>query len=295
MLAVVAIVFYIPPVWLFVGNVAINLLLPVAEAQTIEAKNASPTYNTSLSGNIARLDQPIPRICGRHKITPPFAAQPYMQFDANGDQYYYALFAVGIGNHGIERALIDDTDLRHFADVVVNKYLPPGTPPTTVLANVATAPEVAGQDVTTSRYVGGFAACAPRKKATHIGIDIVAPRGLGVAGDDGSIGMSTLEWRVEVRALDDFGAATTSWTPLASESRSASTTKVQRWSFTYELPVPIRRKSGLSGRTRSTTTPAGSMICSGRACARTSKKLHHCTRTPRITRSCFAQAINSVR
>lgn len=222
-------------------NVAAAVLLPVVGPAMANEQSASPTYSTSLSGNIARLDQPIPKVCGRHKLTPPFAAQPYLEYDSNGDQFYFAVFAVGIGTHTIERALIDDTDITHFADVLTNQYLPAGTLPSVAKVNVVTAPEVAGQDMVTGRYIGGFAACAPRKKAASIGIDVLAPRGLGVADEEtGDMGITTLQWRVEIREIDDFGDAVSPWTLLATESKTAATTEVQRWSFKYDLPTPIR-------------------------------------------------------
>lgn len=224
---------------IFVGSAAINALLPQLLPKQADPQTASPTYSTNLSGNIARLNQPIPRICGRHKVTPPFAAQPYVEFRDN-DQYYYALLCVGIGNHMVEATLIDDTPLSHFSDVLVSRYLPPGTLPTDVLANVATAPEVAGQDMVRDRYIGGFAACAPRKRVTHIGIDIAAPRGLGYQLDDGSMGNWAIEWRVEVRPISDFGQALGSWAVLGTESRVAATVTPQRWSFKYALPEVIR-------------------------------------------------------
>lgn len=221
------------------ANLALNALLPMKQAEMHDPQSASPTYSTALSGNIARLDQPIPRICGRHKVTPPFAAQPYLEY-INNDAYYYAVFAVGIGNHEIESVLIDDTSLSHFADVLTSRYLAPGEAPLNVLANVATAPEVAGQDMATGRYVGGFAACAPLQKASAIGIDILAPRGLGAALDDGSMGITTIEWRVEVRPIDDFGVAVGPWTLLAAESRTMSTVTPQRWSYKYTLATIAR-------------------------------------------------------
>lgn len=218
------------------GNLAINALLPL-QAQNLGAEIASPspTYNTSISGNQARIYQPIPKILGTHLVYPPFAAQPYAEFEDN-DQYYYALFAVGVGQHSIIRALIDDTDINRFADVLVSRYLPPGTAPTSVAANVVNAPEVAGGELLPGRYMGGFAACGPRLTAARIGIDVVAPRGL--IGNDGSA--RSVTWRVESRPIDDFGAPLAPWSVLATETRTATTSTAQRWTNTYTLS-PVAR------------------------------------------------------
>ncbi|MEO8153554.1 MAG: host specificity factor TipJ family phage tail protein [Rhizobacter sp.] len=233
---------YVVGAFAAIAGYALNGFLPVLLAQQYDPGAQSPTYSTGLSGNQARLYQPIPKICGRHQTFPPFAAQPYSEFDETGNQYYHALLAIGVGNHAIERIQIDDTDINHFSDVLTCEYLAPGVAPTVVLPNVVNAPEVAGAnlEMLTGEYIGGFCACGPRAKATHIGIDIIAPRGLGLSGGDGSIGSQEMKWRVEVRPLNEFGTPVSPWSVLANETRTANTNQVQRWSKKYELDTPMR-------------------------------------------------------
>lgn len=224
------------------GNLALNALLP--PTQPLEGANPETpktVYSTSLGGNLAKAFDPIPKIVGRHLIFPPFAAQPYTEFGADGEQYYYALFAVDIGNPRLERSLIDDTDITHFQDVLTNRYLAPGEQPTTVGANVVTSPEVAGQTMDTAFYIGGFAACAPRLVTGTLGIDVVAPRGLGTQNGDGSISAYSVSWRVEVRPINEFGVPTGPWAILATEDRTAATSTPQRWTVTYSLGSPAFR------------------------------------------------------
>ncbi len=221
-------------------SIASSVLLPMEGPAQREERKTSPTYSTSLSANEARLYEAIPKICGRHQVYPPYAGRPYYEYDENGDQYLYALLVVGEGNHIIERKLVDDTDLNHFQDVLVSTYLAPSVQPALVQANVVTAPEVTGQNMLTARYIGGFAACRPKFTATHIGIDVIAPRGLGLADSGGTIGDITVTWRVEVRALNEFGVATTPWEIIATETRTVADSKTQRWSVKYELDAPIR-------------------------------------------------------
>lgn len=222
------------------GGLLINALLPPTVATRPDVQAVSPTYSTSLTGNQARSEQPIPKLCGRQRVLPPFAAQPYFEYDANGDQYYYAVFAVGYGNHVLERALIADTPINHFADVLTAAYLPPGTQPTRVKANVVTAPEVGGIDMLTGAIIGAFSASGPGLPVSGVGIDMLAPRGLAHQNDDGSMGSLTMTWRVEYRVIDDFGVATTNFTLLAAETRTANKTKVQRWTNVYSLPASLR-------------------------------------------------------
>jgi hypothetical protein len=223
-----------------VGLTVSNLLLPptLPESQNQQAANA--VFSTSLSGNQAKLDQPIWKVCGRRKITPPFACEPYLEFAETDtgfdcDQFYYALFAVGEGNHDLEQALIGGTPIGHYDDVIVSQYLPPGTPPSQVLANVSNCPAVSGSLLDSGRYVGGFAACKPKRTCAAIGIDIVATRGLGKGTSP-----LTVSWRVESRTIDDFGVATSVWSTLGSGTKTGATNTPQRWSQKFVLSTPAR-------------------------------------------------------
>lgn len=221
-------------------------------AQVQSDKDASSTYSTTISGNQARLYNVIPKICGRHQTFPPFAGTPYNEYDDNNEQYIYAVLTLGIGNHTIERTLIDDTDINQFQDVLTCTYLPPGTLPTIARANVITSPEVAGQDLLPSLRVGGYSACGPKQVAEAVGIDIMMPRGGGIQ-DASSGDLSGLEvsWRVDVCALNEFGVRISPYVTLATETRTVADREPQRWTYTYELDPPIRpmiRIQRLSGK-----------------------------------------------
>lgn len=224
------------------SSALINALVPI-EQPGQGGQSQSSTYNVSLSGNQARLGQPIPVIYGRMQVFPDFAAQPYVEFDHSvseaGDQYYSALLAVGHGAYVLESLNIDDTDIDHFSDVQYN-VLPPGTAPSLVNAAVVTAPEVSGQDMLSGQYIGGFSACAPRRRATAIGIDIIFPRGLGMADSGGDIDDKTVTWRVEWREINDFGRPVTPWAIMASETLTLALNEPVRRSYRYELAQPAR-------------------------------------------------------
>lgn len=231
-------------IYIYAANAAYNLLVPPSTPRqpARPQDTGGGVFSTNLTGNTARLDQPIWRICGRREINPPFAAQPYFEFlprvgaedpDLDREQYYYALFAVGIGDYNVI-AKIGNTPISRFADVLTAEYLPPGVAPTAVAANVTTADEVSSQVMESGRYVGGFAACAPRRTCAFIGIDVVATRGLGKTG------ALTVSWRVETRPINDFGQILGAWTVLATESRTAFTSTPQRWSNKYTISTPAR-------------------------------------------------------
>lgn len=228
------------------AQLVINALLPpVGPEQLARPQQTGDAFSTSLAGNEARIDQPIWKICGQREINPPFAGQPYFEYrpragdsdadpDLDNDQYFLCLFAVGVGNHNVV-AKIGNTPITRFADVVRATYLPPGTLPTEVQANVTSAVEVSSAQVMESgRYVGGYAACAARRTCAAIGIDVSAVRGLGKTG------ALTVTWRVEYREINDFGQVLGNWATLANETRTAFTATPQRWSDKYTLPSPAR-------------------------------------------------------
>lgn len=232
--------------YLAAANAAFNILVP-PRAPRAPDQLAAPgsIFSASLAGNSARLDQPIWRSVGRVKITPPFAAQPYVEFRASDianptvdtDQYYYAVFCLGIGPYAVEKAFIGKTPIAHFKDVIVAQYLAPGVLPSTALANVVTSDEVSALEMPEGRYVGGYIASRPGDTVTSVGIDIAAPQGLGL-----DVSPLTVEWQVEAREVDDFGrpAGTGEWQIIGTESRTAATNTPQRWTNRYTLATPIR-------------------------------------------------------
>lgn len=232
------------------GQLLINALLPLEQPAQAGTQAPSQTYTTGLSGNRAKPFDPIPKICGRHQTFPPYAAQPYTRFDPyrqeagkeeGGDQFFHALFAIDVGDPDLERVLIDDTPIDHFADVLTARYLPPGAAPQDVQPNVATSVEVTGQELKTGRYVGGFAACAPMKKAKALEYDVMALKGLGSVNDDGSVAQRAVEWRVEVRPIDDFGNPLGRWKAAEIRTMADHTTSPRRWSFKVDIgATPFR-------------------------------------------------------
>jgi NlpC/P60 family protein len=228
--------------WIIAANVAYNLLVPPSQPRRPDQPIQGDVFSTGLSGNEARLDQPIWKVCGRREITPPFACQPYSEFrpkdgepdpTKDNDQYFNCLFAVGVGNHDVV-AKIANTPITRFADVLTAQYLAPGVQPSSVLANVTTASEVSSQVMDSGLYVGGFSACAPNRTCSAIGIDVIATRGLGKTA------ALTVTWRVEYRPINDFGQVLGSWAVLGTESRTGFTATQQRWSSRYELGTAAR-------------------------------------------------------
>ena len=197
----------------------------------------SPTYSLQGQGNYARLAQPIPVIYGRHLIYPDLAATPYGEYQGN-EQYLHQLHCIGLGEYDLEQIRIEDTPIASFEEVNF-QIVSPGSSVTLFNPDVVTAPEVAGQELLSGSWTGGFAINPADSEVTHIGIDVLLPRGLYYANDTGGLEVRSASWKIEVRAIDTEGDPVGNWLTLGSESMSAATTTPQRLSFKY--PVSLGR------------------------------------------------------
>ncbi len=261
-----------------VGTTLVNVLLPppkpAAPSFGKGVPSPSPTYSLAAQGNQARLTQPIPVVYGRHRVYPDLAATPWAEYDGN-EQYLHQLHCIGQGAHEVEQIRIEDTPIASFEEIET-EIVAPGGAVTLFETDVVTAPEIAGQEligvndretavttndageevtVTDDGWIGPFTANPAGTDATGIGIDVVMPRGLYYAADDGSLEARTVTWEVEARAVDDDGAATGGWIAAASESVTAAENTPQRRSYRYALDagryeVRVRRTNDKSGDAR---------------------------------------------
>ena len=248
-----------------VGTTLVNVLLPppkpAAPSFGKGVPSPSPTYSLAAQGNQARLTQPIPVVYGRHRVYPDLAATPWAEYDGN-EQYLHQLHCIGQGEHEVEQIRIEDTPIASFEEIET-ELVPPGGAVTLFETDVVTAPEIAGQELIgvndreagEDGWVGPFTANPAGTDATGIGIDVVMPRGLYYAADDGSLKARTIAWEVEARAVDDDGEATGGWIAVASESVTAAENTQQRRSYRYALDagryeVRIRRTNDKSGDAR---------------------------------------------
>lgn len=219
------------------GKMVINAMMPDAAGSSSrlraqQTQQPSPTYTLSAQGNSARLLEPIPVQYGRHLCYPDYAAEPYTDYQGN-EQYLYQLFCIGQGEYDIETVRIEDTPVASFAEITY-EVVSPGQRVKLFPTNVITASEVSGQEITTTT-LGPFVANPPLSRANKIAIDVVCPRGLFFANDEGGLNSMTLSFRTEARAINDLGVATGSWTTLGTESISAANSTPIRRSYLYTV------------------------------------------------------------
>lgn len=203
-------------------------------------KGESPTYATGVQGNRPRMYQPVPKICGRCRVFPPYAAEPYREIRTDGEEYLYVLFALSIDGMAIERVQIEDTNLAYFSDVITSRYLAPGEQPVDVLANVLTSTEVGTQEMLTTKVIGPINICPPQFTVERIGVVITGPRGIGLADTDGNLGGLEVSWRVDISDVNEFGTRISNWQTLAIETETAASREVVRWDKIYDVTPPRR-------------------------------------------------------
>lgn len=138
------------------GSLLVNALLSPSAKKEASGEldtTGSPTYNIQSQGNQARLLQPIPRLYGRHILTPDYAAKPYTYYD-NNDAYLCQLFCLGVGKYDLEEVRIDKTAVLKngiltdsYRQIEIIKY-EPNQYVGGLIAEVETSAEVSAQEVT---------------------------------------------------------------------------------------------------------------------------------------------------
>ena len=220
------------------GSALINSLVPrpnVTGSQLNAALQPSSVYNLQSQGNQARLGGVIPRIFGRHLTYPDFAALPYAEYIGN-EQYLYQLFCIGEGEYQIDAIRLDDTSVANFPDATYEIIKPFG-PVTLFPSNVFSSIEVAGQELLQNVPVGPFAANPAGSAINKIAIDLVLPRALFYANDNGELSAMSIGVKIEYRNIDDTGLPVGTWIRPAWFVISLATTTPIRRTIEYALPL----------------------------------------------------------
>lgn len=250
---------------------------PVNPAGTgMDVKEASPTYSVSAQGNVARVNSPIPRVFGRHLIYPYYIAAPFVEI-VGGKQYLTQIFLIGHGKYLPEEPNLEDSKLNSFAKVDwafayydasgnVGFGLSYNGIGTAAWANewhhrVVTSGEVSGQTLLGSNeagyaWVGPFVVNKAGTEITAVQIDMVCPRGLYYANNDGSFSSKTVSWEFQAQRVTEGGAGTGDWIPISVNQTYTGTSRVGRMipehagepSYGELLPaVTVKLDTGVKG------------------------------------------------
>ena len=218
-----------------IGSMLINALIPPPKppaAQRMADLNASPTYTAQAQGNQARIGQPIPVIYGRHRVYPDFAAMPYAEFE-NNDQYLYQLFCIGQGEYvaHLDTLKIEDSPITSFPDADW-EVVEPGQKVTLFPTGVVTSGEVAGQEMDT---LGPFVINPTETEINKLAVDIICPRGLYYANDEGGLDSRSVSFSFYARKIDDIGNPVAAEFLLGSHTVSGATATAIRKTYKYSV------------------------------------------------------------
>lgn len=188
-------------------------LMPTPAAVTPgELPASDPVFSNKGQQNEIRLGEPIEVCYGRNRSYPSLASRPYYQYIDN-DQYQHALYCLGQGYYEIHALQFGDTSIAEFEEVEY-EVIPPGGAVTLFPTNVFTSAEAGGQEIFAPNeddyvapgWVGPFPANPAGTDAYQLQVDVIMPKGLYQAEDDGGIGSVSITVEIEYREIDDAGA-----------------------------------------------------------------------------------------
>ena len=101
------------------GSLLINAWIPLPTLKT--KKDDQKNYLQGMSNQIDPYGI-VPRLFGRHKIFPRYAAVPYTELVGTDEQYLRVLFCIGKGKYALSSFKIGDTLLGDYTNVQMEQY-----------------------------------------------------------------------------------------------------------------------------------------------------------------------------
>lgn len=189
------------------GSLVINKLLAPKQpgAGNRQDGTTSPTYSLSGGRNRARPFEPLALVLGEPYSVPDIGAQPYTFF-ANGEQYLWQIFNLGINCRNAGSLRIGQTSISNYLGVTIlseglvsgNSTFPAlGTSVDSVEGALLTAPTSPGSHVTRTSSVG----------TVMLAVDLVAS--LFEIAADGTIGNNVVDVEIEYQPVGGSG-----WLPF---------------------------------------------------------------------------------
>lgn len=209
------------------GTLLLNDLIPPPDygAGSIpELEEPSQMYTISSQSNAVRKFNKVPKVYGTHRIFPPLAANSYTELEASSggslDQYFYAIYDMGIGPMVVDTIRIGNTRIENYDDVTwnlvdLNKGDSGGIWDTQCNSNFRLykgditseqlsiglnknkqdVPAPAKEEYSATRTTG----TNPDKLPSEITVSFAFPQGLVAYGSDGSAKPRRVEYDVEFR------------------------------------------------------------------------------------------------
>jgi hypothetical protein len=206
------------------------------------ADRDSPTLSIEGVRNRANLFGVVPRLLGKHRITPPFGALPYTEI-VGDDQYLRFIVVWGYGPLQITDLRIGETALTEFEEVETETVQGYDTDPPLTLF-----PDDVFEDSLSAKLDTGWTTRTTQPDADEISVDVTFPQGLVHYTREGDKQSNSVTVEVE---WSPAGAG--SWTSAGTIAVTAKTTSAIRRGLRWQTgnraqyDVRVRR-----------TTPDGS-------------------------------------
>ena len=221
------------------GRLLINAVAPVRSSsiETLSSTTTrdSPTLFIEGARNSSRPFGPIPVVLGRHRMAPPFGAQPFTEI-VGDKQFLRLLFVWGIGplNIDIPSLRIGQTPLTDFVGVETeHREGLPGDAPLTLYSN-----QVAQQNLSILlKQVGGNVQRTSGPNADELSIDVTFVKGLVEFDDKGKEVERQVAVEIEFRKVGDVTFLTPTFTAKTVPDSFVSGNEV---TFTHKRTSAIR-------------------------------------------------------
>lgn len=220
------------------GMTLIALTTPTPSlGQNHTGRGASPTYNISAQGNLARLGEVQAVSYGQVTQYVDFAAVPYTEINGN-EQYLYQLFQLTRGHTQIDRIYIEDTPIENYSGIQIQQ-VNPGEKVTLFPASVYTSQAINGLELHPTddnhNVVGPVVVVPEGDTANAIAFDIHYPRGGFRMNDQGKYRSVTAAFTLQYATVDEAGNVNGPWTEhYLSEELNTETPQMR--SYRYDVP-----------------------------------------------------------
>lgn len=223
---------------------------PKLQNQSGQNPQSSPTYFLQGSRNQPNPFGIVPKVLGRHRMRPPYGANPYTEV-VGDDQYLRMLFVWGTGPLNIEDLKIGETPISNFQDVEIEHRFgyPSDTPHTLYPGDVFEDP----YDIVL-KSESGWITRTSQVEADELSIDVSFPRGIAHYTKKGKREAYQVDFNVEYRLVGDSGAWTKAYdasTPLdqqgptfpsmkAADANTATIRRGLRWKVSTRGQYDVR-------------------------------------------------------
>lgn len=200
----------------FAGVLVVGLVLPPTLPDTSVEERKRLNSITGTRNNFAPF-APIPNIYGKHRLYPPYASVPWTEIIGE-DQYFNAIFCVGLGEYEIDGTTvkIGETLATAYEDISLEQTDAP-TQPDIFEEQLSLAMEQTAEPG--SQFIR-----TTQANTTEIGVDFVFPGGLiQIDPDDGDKHYVRVHFQVEYResgSADPWVSATATGQSWPTDTRT---------------------------------------------------------------------------